>query len=54
MGLHRMIIETRWQRLGTSFGTRRSAYRAMKQWSDKECARIEAESLERKPVAERG
>jgi hypothetical protein len=41
-----MIIETRWQRLGTSFGTRRSAYRAMKQWSDKECARIEAESLE--------
>jgi hypothetical protein len=46
--LHEQLTETRWQRLGTAFGTRRSAYRALKKWGDEECARIEAESLERK------
>jgi len=35
----------RWRQLGTSFDTPRAAYRAIKQWGDEECTRIEEESL---------
>jgi hypothetical protein len=40
--LFEQLTEARRQRLGSSFGTRRSAFRALKKWRDEECTRIEA------------
>jgi hypothetical protein len=43
------LAELRWQQLGTSFGTQRAAYRALKRWGDAQPAKMEEEeSLERK------
>src|SRR6516225_5415179 len=39
------LAELRWQQLGTSFDTSRSAYHALKQWCDAERSWIEEESL---------
>jgi hypothetical protein len=41
------LAELRWRQLGTQFDSPHAAYRAMKQWGDEECARIEEESRKR-------
>lgn len=43
--LSEQLAAMRWRQLGPSFDTPRAAYRAIKQWGDEECTRIEEESL---------